>query len=107
MHTEPVFSKTIIKKYMSMWKMTRGKNEPKEVRETKCTCEACGNVWFYGKEDEKEGKMNKIHNASRAMMCCGGCLPALLIKEKGVVDLGKCPKCGSRAVKKEVVTHNV
>ncbi|KKS12530.1 MAG: hypothetical protein UU67_C0051G0004 [Candidatus Daviesbacteria bacterium GW2011_GWB1_41_5] len=79
----------------------------KEVKETKCTCEACQNVWFYGKEEEKERKMNQIHNAGKAMACCGGCLPALLIKEKQVVDLDKCPKCGSRAVKKEVVTHNV
>lgn len=87
--------------------VTLNPTKTKEIKETKCTCEACSNVWFYGKEDEKERKMNQIHNASKAMMCCGGCLPALLIKEKGVIDLDKCPKCGSRAVKKEVVTHNV
>ena len=78
-----------------------------EIKETKCTCAACGNVWFYGKEEEKEKKLNQLHNASKAMMCCSGCLPALLIKERGVRDLNKCPKCGSKAVSKEIVVHNV
>lgn len=79
----------------------------KEIRETKCTCEACKNIWFYGKSDEKENKMNALHNAGKAMMCCGGCFPSLLIKDKQVKDLSKCPKCGSKAVVKEVVIHHV
>lgn len=80
---------------------------PVEIKETKCTCEACSNVWFYGKEDERERTLNQIHNAGKAMSCCGGCLPSLLIKDKEVKDLNKCQKCGSRAVKKEVITHHV
>lgn len=79
----------------------------KEITETKCTCEACGNTWFYGKSDETIEKNKKLANASKALMCCSGCWPALLIKDKELIDLGKCPKCGSRAVKKETVTHHV
>jgi len=83
------------------------KTKLKEISETKCTCEACGNVWFYGKSDEIAEKNKKIANVGKAMACCGGCFPALLIKDKEVIDLNKCPKCGSRAVKKEIVTHSV
>jgi len=95
----------------SFWSLEFGnkktEEKAKEIKETKCICEACENVWFYGKEEESERKMNQLHNASKVMACCGGCLPALLIKEKEIKDLNKCPKCGSRAVKKEVVVHNV
>lgn len=79
----------------------------KEIKETKCTCSACGNIWFYGKEEEREGKANSLANCGKAMMCCGGCFPALLIKDKEVKNLNKCPKCGSKAVNKEVVVHSV
>ena len=41
------------------------------------------------------------------MMCCTGCAPALLIPNQEVVDLNKCPKCGSRAITKETVEHEV
>ena len=82
-------------------------NNSKEIKETKCVCEACGNIWFYGKLDENKEKANKIANASKALACCGGCLPALLIKDKEIKDLDRCQKCGSRAVKKEMVVHHV
>jgi len=99
------------KEKKSFWSLDFNSNKPKvelkEIRETKCTCKACGNFWFYGKTDENEEKMNKLHNASKALACCGGCLPALFIKEKEVRDLDKCFKCGSKAVKKETVIHNV
>ena len=78
------------------------------IKETKCTCTACKNVWFYGKEEETKKKMNNLHNASRAMFCCSGCfIPALLMGEKEIIDLNKCPKCGSKAVHKEIVIHQV
>lgn len=83
------------------------KADMKEIKETKCTCEACKNVWFYGKTEERENAMNALSNAGKAMMCCGGCFPSLLIKDKEVRDFSKCPKCGSKAVKKEIVTHQV
>lgn len=51
--------------------------------------------------------MNALSNVSKAMMCCSGCFPALLIQDKKVIDLNKCPKCGSIAVKKEIIIHNV
>jgi len=79
----------------------------KQIKETKCICSACGNIWFYGKEEIKESKLKKRQNLGKSMMCCGGCLPALLIPDKKVIDLNKCPKCGSKAIKKEIIIHNV
>lgn len=95
---------------MKLWKNSNKKeasNTPKIIKETKCTCSACGNVWFYGKQEAWEQKANAMSNAGKAMSCCGGCWPALFIHDKQVIDLNKCPKCGSKAVKKEEVTHSV
>ena len=83
------------------------KQVPKQIRETKCTCSACGNIWFYGKEEALEQTGAAMSNLGKSMMCCGGCLPAVLVPDKKVVDLTKCPKCGSKAVKKEQVIHEV
>lgn len=79
----------------------------KEIRETKCTCTVCGNVWHYGKEEVQKNNSAKTLQIGKKMMCCGGCFPALLIPNEPIVDLDKCPKCGSKAVKKEIVTHHV
>ena len=79
----------------------------KQIKETKATCKACGNVWFYGKQDKAKERDAKMHNASKGLMCCGGCAPALLIKDKEVPELDKCPKCQSRAVSEEDIVHNV
>ena len=81
--------------------------KPVEVRETRCTCAACGNVWYYGKEEVQKNSAAKMHQVGKAMICCGGCFPALLIPNQEVVDLDKCSKCGSKAVRKEIVTHHV
>ncbi len=83
-----------------------------EVKETKCTCAACGNTWFYGKQDKREQTANEMHNVGKSLLTCGTCGTPLgclfwLMPEKKVVDLGKCSKCGSKAVKKEVVIHHV
>ena len=87
------------------------------IRETKCTCVACGNVWYYGKKElwnnraeRFENFGNKLDNTSSDMMCCGGCLPAIFIPKKQikqVMDLNKCSKCNSTAVRKEEIIHEV
>lgn len=79
----------------------------KTVTETKNTCESCGREWYFGKQDERDRKNAQLHNASKGLMCCGGCVPALLIKDKEVKELKQCPNCGSRAIKQEKVTHYV
>jgi len=81
--------------------------KPMEVRETRCTCAACGNVWCYGKGEVQKNSAAKMHQVGKAMMCCGGGFPALLIPNQEVVDLDECSKCGSKAVRKEIVTHHV
>jgi predicted nucleic-acid-binding Zn-ribbon protein len=84
-----------------------GGSTKKRIAETKNTCTSCGNVWFYGKQETTEVTTAAMNNLGKSMMCCGGCLPAALIKDKEVIDLNKCPKCGSRAIKKEEVIHEV
>src|SRR5688572_2543318 len=63
----------------------------KSVSETQCTCRACGKVWFYGKQEALQNVSNATANLGKSMMCCGGCLPALLIPDKKTVNLKKCP----------------
>lgn len=79
----------------------------KKISETKCTCESCGNIWHYGKTEQMENLGNAMQQAGKSMMCCTGCSPAVLIPNKQVKDFNKCPKCGSRAIKKENVVHEV
>lgn len=89
----------------------------RKIRETKCTCQACGNVWYYGKQEAWENKAknmencgNSMSNTGSDMMCCGGCAPAVFIPQKQatqVKDLSKCPKCNSSAIRKEEVVHEV
>jgi len=77
------------------------------IKETKATCQACSKVWHYGKLDELMNAGAAQFNAGKAMMCCGGCIPALLIPDKKVIDYNKCPECGSSAVTKEIVEYAV
>ncbi|MDQ0254771.1 transcription initiation factor IIE alpha subunit [Evansella vedderi] len=89
----------------------------KKITETKCSCKACGNVWYYGKDEELSNLGDRLQNIGsemsnigKNMMCCTGCLPALFIPEKqqtAVKDLNSCPKCHSKAVAKEKVVHEV
>lgn len=87
------------------------------IKETKCTCNACSKVWYYGKQEAVENFGNNlqnlgadVRNTGKDMMCCTGCLPALFIPDKHkneVRDLNSCPQCGSKAITKEIVIHNV
>lgn len=80
----------------------------KKIKETKCTCKSCGNIWHYGKQEIIEQAGAALENIGKSMMCCSGCfLPAVLIPDKKIVDLNKCPKCGSRAIIKEEVTYEL
>jgi hypothetical protein len=78
-----------------------------KIRETRCTCTACGNVWHYGKAEGLEAAGAALQNVGKGMMCCTGCVPAAVIPDKKVVDLNRCSKCGSRAITKEVIEHQV
>lgn len=79
----------------------------RKLSETKATCKACGHVYYFGKTDELEHLGTEMENCSNAMMCCGGCWPMIFAPQKKAVDPNKCPKCGSRAIQKEKVVHEV
>jgi hypothetical protein len=93
------------------------KDHHKKISETKCTCAACGHIWYYGKQEEIQNRSDRMTNSSKTMsncgsdmMCCGGCWPAVFIPKeqiKDVKDLNKCAKCNSAAIKKEQITHEV
>ena len=95
----------------------RFEDTSKKIKETKCTCAACGNIWYYGKEELRRNKSERIKNSGREMsnlsnnmLCCGGCLPALFMPDKHIIpvkDLNKCPKCNSSAIKKEEIIHEI
>ncbi len=74
----------------------------KKIKETKATCKACGKVWYYGKADVIKNFGDKMSDTGKDMTCCGGCLP-----RKAKQDLNKCPECGSTAIERETVIHEV
>jgi hypothetical protein len=82
-------------------------NKRKKLKETKCTCQSCGNVWYFGKTDQLQNVGNAMQNLGKSMSCCTGCAPALLIKNKEVKDLKKCPKCNSKNVICENIIHEI
>ena len=95
----------------------RGEQMKKQIMETKCTCQACGKTWYYGKKELQQNKGKEIENFGKDMsncgsdmMCCGGCFPAAFIpkeQKNQIKDLNKCPDCNSSAVKKEEVIHEI
>lgn len=85
--------------------------KPNFVQETRCTCFSCGNIWHYGKKeirDNRSKKMDNIGKEAAAATCCY-CNPLInATKTKTeITDFDKCPKCGSRNIKKEEITHEI
>ena len=85
----------------------REENKLRKISETKATCLSCGKIWHYGKTEVLENMSGTFSNLGKSMMCCTGCAPSLLIPDKKVTDLNKCPNCGSRAIKKEDIVHEL
>ena len=77
------------------------------VEETRYTCAACGNVWYYGKLEQLRNASAMIDNAGKEVACCMGCAPAALISDKQTFDPRKCSKCGSSSSSAENVVHEV
>lgn len=91
---------------------------PRKITETKCTCQACGNVWYYGGLGDRMQNIGKLQmesadtigDGANALACCSGCVPAGFIPSSSkapVRDLHQCQKCNSRAITREKVTHEV
>ena len=62
----------------------------KKMEQIKCTCNSCGNVYYWGNHD-------LFKNAINAIDTIRGNIYAFNQLE----DIDKCPKCGSRATTKE------
>jgi ribosomal protein L37E/DNA-directed RNA polymerase subunit RPC12/RpoP len=78
----------------------------KRIQETRCTCLACGKIWYYGKSEVLSDFAAKTRNVGKDISACSCCWPmAYMSREK--TDINKCPNCGSKAVKKEQITHEV
>lgn len=73
-----------------------------KIKETKATCKNCGHMWYYDKADAIKDFGEKLSDAGKSMTCCGGCLP-----KSNVRDLDRCPECGSRAIHRETIVHEV
>jgi hypothetical protein len=76
----------------------------KHVTEVKAICAACGNVWYYtvgervkefGRKMQRGGEELRTLGVGRAYM------PA------GATRTTECPKCGSKAINRETVTHEI
>ena len=80
------------------------------IKEIKCECNQCRNVWHYLEEDEKQLKSQARSNA---MIGCGMCcnpFGALFLNksadlQKEVDKMKKCPKCNSVDVTRTAVYH--
>src|SRR5664280_2502223 len=79
----------------------------KSVSETKCTCVACGRVWYYGKLEALDSVSDSLLNVGKNLMACGTCCWPAFFFDKKVVDYNKCPDCGSKAIRKETVVHEI
>lgn len=73
----------------------------KKIKETRATCQSCGEIWHYGKGEAMQSCGGQMQNAGKSMTCLC-CLP-----DTKTVDYNKCPKCSSKAVTKEQVIHEI
>ncbi len=62
-------------------------------KEMKCTCVSCGKVYYYGDAEVLRNTVNALNFSIYSI--------------NQLKDLNRCPKCGSRAVKKEEVSFLV
>ena len=80
---------------------------PKRIQETRCTCSACGKVWYYGKTDVYNNFSKQLRNAGKNISGASCCCWPMSYMSREETDMGKCPGCGSKAIKKEQITHEV
>jgi len=87
------------------------KVKPKYIKETKCTCNSCGNVFYYGKKEVWENRSKICDNLAKeasAASCCY-CNPFINAtkNENTITDFNRCPNCGSKNVTKEEISHEI
>lgn len=96
---------------MRMVNSKSAKLKPKYITEIRTTCNSCGNVYYYGKKEIWENRSKICDNISKeaaAASCCY-CNPFInAAKNKNTItDFGRCPKCGSRNIIKEEISHEI
>jgi len=77
------------------------------IQETRCTCSACGKIWYYGKTEALSDFAAKTRNAGKNIAGCSCCCWPMYYMSREKTGLNECPSCGSKAVKKEQITHEV
>lgn len=82
------------------------KPKVKVVKETKCTCNQCGKVWYFGKQDDlqQKGKAMQIAGLTCMCPCLMGCMGPLI---KAPKNLKQCPQCQSKNITTEEVAYDV
>jgi hypothetical protein len=78
------------------------KDRMRWMEEARCQCTDCERVWFYTKADRMKEESKASQNSAKSMMCCTGCAPAAVIPNQQVIDLNRCPDCGSRSFTKTI-----
>lgn len=96
---------TVVKRFTTL--KTEETGWGTRISETKCTCDACGRTWFYGKLDESKGTSAALPDLGKSKPVSSCCLSAIVIPNQETIDINKCPGCGSRAVSKQRVVHAV
>ena len=79
----------------------------KRIQETRCTCLACGRTWYYGKSEVFSDLAAKTRNFGKNISACSCCCWPMSYMSREKTGIDKCPNCGSKAVKKEQITHEV
>ncbi len=81
-----------------------------KIKEIKCKCNQCGNIWHYLEDDEKKLKSQAIGNSMIAAgMCCNpfGALYSnkSIDIQKEIDKMKRCPKCNSMDFSKNPIYH--
>jgi len=72
--------------------------ETKTIQETKATCKACGNVWYFRNQKKRPCRT----------FCCGSGKKQVEFWRSALSDEDtRCPKCRSAAIDKVLITHEV
>jgi len=79
----------------------------RKIQETKCTCQGCGKIWYYGKSEVLDDFAARTRNLGKTVSACSCCCWPMSFMSREKTGLNECPNCGSKAVSKEQVIHEI